>query len=266
VNLTNYQKYKTMASLYELAYLSDYVYSSSGVQQTRTFNIGVDPEDTYFNRLQKDLGLRSTMRKRGDWAIISDNGISNNFYASKFQNLHSGEFVIAFRGTGFAESRIYTKGILDTIFQRLERTVSDLGVDAMHLVFRSSPYVEAAAKFLEEQKEDKLIVTGHSLGGFLAYSMAFYHPLKIVAFNPPYVINKPVEKIFELSANNTYRNSRMYIFESSDDFITMLTRLFKSIPKNIKRQHGFTGGHGIGGIQKYLKTATSGTSDLQWDF
>jgi len=255
-----------MASAYELAFLSEYVYKSSGVQQTRTFNIGGDPNDTYFDRMQTQRGVATPRTKRGDWAIIADNGISNNFYASKFQNLHTGEFVISFRGTGSERSRTYTKGILDTIFQRLERITNDVSVDIQHLIFRASPYVDAAAKFIAKHKEDKLIITGHSLGGFLAYSMAFYHPVKVVAFNPPHVVNKPVEKIYELSKHKNYNSSKMHIFESSDDFVTMLTRLFKSMPKNIKYMHGQTGGHSIDGVIKYLKTSKTGASELKWDY
>lgn len=253
-----------MASAYELAVLSQYVYDSSGNQQTRIFNI--DPSyETYASNLIHGRGGIKKRYTNKDWAIIADNGISNNFYASKFQNLGTGEFVIAFRGTGFSQSRIHTKGILDTIVQRVERTVSDLAVDGQHLLTRSSPYVIAAAKYINENKEKNMVITGHSLGGFLAYSMSFFHPSRIVAFNPPHVINKPLEKLMEL-VSQSYKNSKFHIFESSDDFVTMLTRLFKSMPKNIKYHHGMTGGHGIDTVIKYLRTAQLGSPPINWNF
>lgn len=256
-----------MPSPYELSYLSDYSYGSSGTQQTRTFSIGGSDRDSYINRQQGMRGVATPATQAGDWAIVHDNGISDAFYASKYQNLHTGEFVIAFRGTGFAASSKVSDGIMNSIKYYLSSAVrgaSDVGVDLMHLALRSSPYVALAANYIAKNRENNLVLTGHSLGGFLAFSMAYFYKVRVVAFNPPYVLVKPGEQVIQ-GISGTFKQSRIIVYESTDDFVTMMTRMFKTRPDNIQyRSLGKTGGHSITGMSNKLKKI--GREDIVWNF
>ncbi len=245
-----------MASAYDLAFLSDYVYNSSENQRTETFN--VDDLDPYFGRSKYAKNFTPHPQK-GDWVIEIDNGISDNLYASKFRNLRTGETVITFRGTGLHINESNTKN--------LSRTIKDIAVDVQHLRSRSSSYISKAKVFLEKYFDEGMIVTGHSLGGFLAFTMAYHFKVKVVVFNPPYVVALEqiiLEKV-EQKTNSNFKNSKIIVYEASDDWLTKITRLFKTNSPNIKYLNlGETGGHGIEGMVKYTRKHLR--NDIVWNF
>ena len=201
-----------MASAYELAFLSDYTYYSTSVQQTRTFNIGGDPTDTYRSRTQKyrDQNI-SAGYKDEDWAIIWDNGISRTLYVTKFRHLMTGQVVFAFRGTDSWRDWI--------------------GANVNHLAGRASPYVTKAIQLLKNQDANNSIVTGHSLGGFMAMTMAFHFKnLKIVAFNPPQVASTGgaiIEQAVASLISSNFKSCKLIIYESRFDVASFLSKVLR---------------------------------------
>jgi predicted esterase YcpF (UPF0227 family) len=247
-----------MASAYELAFLSDHIYNSSERQRTETFN--VDDLDPYLVRRAKASNYYTAHPQKGDWVIETDTGISNHLYGARYRNLRTGESVVAFRGTGVdLDFGSPTKGIT--------RTVNDLAVDVRHLKTRTSAYTVQAAAFLEKHYDNGMIVTGHSLGGFIAFAMAYHFKVKVAVFNPPYVVAPMMivlEKL-EQKLNSNFKTSKIIVFESSDDWVTKITRVFKTRPNNVKYMNlGETGGHKIGGMKKYTREHMR--NDIVWNF
>jgi hypothetical protein len=103
----------------------------------------------------------------GQWGVGAHDGVSDSFFCTKYIKTGTFESVIAFRGTG--------------------GRAADIAVDASHLLTRHSRYLNAARSFMNRYATRETIVTGHSLGGFIAVSMAFNQTVKVVAINPPWM-------------------------------------------------------------------------------
>jgi len=245
-----------MASPYELAFLSDYTYHSTNEQTTKTINIGGDPEDTYLNRSIKHAQENSNASyKDEDWAIIWDNGISDTLYVTKFQHLMSGQIVFAFRGTDSWKDWLHA--------------------NIRHLGGRKSSYVTKAIQLLKQQDANNTIVTGHSLGGFMAMTMAFHFKnLKIVAFNPPQVVTlkgATMEQRKAKKSSNNFKSCKLLIYESVFDVASLFSKIIRFnnssdwhlSGKNVKYKNIFDGGiHGIGAVKEYLEKHE--TVDIKW--
>ena len=142
-------------------------------------------------------------------------GISDSFFCTKYTKTRTYENVIVFRGTG--------------------PRVADLEVDASHLFNRHSAYINGARSFLSTFGTRDTIVAGHSLGGFIAVSMAFNRPVKVVAINPPWmlgVLNAAADQIAALTSR-AFQSSKSIIYQSNSDLLTTATHPFRIRSNNI---------------------------------
>jgi pimeloyl-ACP methyl ester carboxylesterase len=165
----------------------------------------------------------------GKWGIEFHNGISNNFFCTKYIQVDTGQDVIAFRGTG--------------------ARLADILVDIRHLFSRSSHYVMKAKDFYHKHHTRNTIVTGHSLGGFLAIAMAYHFSTKAIAINPPWVsglpevvptpagaIGQAAQAVDQLQAkmSQAFASSRLLVYYSNTDVVNALTRAGKFSSPNMQ--------------------------------
>lgn len=136
------------------------------------------------------------------WGVGIHNGFSDSFFATKYQK--RGANVIAFRGTG----------------GRLE----DLLVDVQHALTRNSRYIDAARSFYSQHGDRNTIVTGHSLGGFIAVSMAFHFTTRVVSFNAPWMLVDGMADNLAASQSQAFQNSRIVAYQSNTDVVTGATQ------------------------------------------
>ncbi|MBN8821123.1 MULTISPECIES: hypothetical protein [unclassified Spirosoma] len=102
------------------------------------------------------------------WTKVADAGVMttfSGFYAAKFEC--NGEKVIAYRGSDGTDANDWIPNL------------------SRHLISRESDQVEQAKHFLA-QNRDATVLTGHSLGGFLACTMAFHFTVRVCSFNAPW--------------------------------------------------------------------------------
>ena len=203
-----------MATAYELAFLSNFSYTSQTGQSSRAFEIPISKTKDYKPTFIDASHIRSSKQGKYLWAIVNDVGLFNNMYCATFKNLQTNEMVFAFRGTR-------TNNFVNA--------AADIAVDAVHLLIRKSPYIEAAKNYLGRHITNNSIITGHSLGGYLAISMAFYfRNNRIASFNAPHVMSGFGEA-FDASRThlqNNFLSNKIVCYNSTKDFASILTKVF----------------------------------------
>ena len=163
-----------------------------------------------------------------EWGEEAHEGVSNSFFCTKYIKTRTRENVIAFRGTGGRPA--------------------DVGVDLTHTFSRNSPYITAARQFVSRYGDNNTIVVGHSLGGFIAITMAFhFRGLKVAAINPPWmagiagalagIIGGSAASVLGLRAgvraaradqrnanrSPNFQSAKIIVYQSSSDVVTGLT-------------------------------------------
>lgn len=203
-----------MASAYELAFLSNFVYDSNEGQATRIFEIPFHRTGGFSPVFLDPQSINSSDPNKSIWAISRDVGLTNHMYAATFENMQTHERVYAFRGT-----RI----------NNFWGAVADIATDALHLIVRRSPYISAARRYISADNHANSIITGHSLGGYLAISMAFYfRNKKIATFNAPTTTGY-VGKILDVAESTLGRNftsNKIICYNSETDFASKVTSFF----------------------------------------
>ena len=144
-------------------------------------NLGISAEpanNAYVNRSQSQVD-NSTVYLDGQRHKIFGykNDPVTGFHATAYQNLSTGDIVIAYRGTD--PGHLVTK-------------VQDIAVDATMARDRVNPQEAAASAFTQQMidkvqrngiSKDRITVAGHSLGGTLAEIEAHKHGLGGATFN-----------------------------------------------------------------------------------
>lgn len=203
-----------MATAYELAFLSNFSYKSQTGQSTRVFEIPFGRTKENKPKFIDSSNLNSSRPGRYLWAIINDVGLLNDMYCATFRNLQNNEIVFAFRGTR-------TNSIASA--------VADIAVDTVHLLIRKSPYIEAAKNYLRSHITNNSIITGHSLGGYLAISMGFYfRNNRIASFNAPHVMGG-FGRAFDTSKaifQDNFVTNKIVSYNSTKDFASIITSFF----------------------------------------
>ena len=228
-----------MATAYELAFLSHFCYKAHTGQSTRVFEIPTVAEEDYNPKFLGPTQINSSKPGRSVWAIVSDVGLYNDMYCATFKNLQTSEIVFAFRGTR-------TDGIANFL--------TDLAIDIIHLAFRQSPYIEEAKNYLSSNITNNAIITGHSLGGYLALSMAFYfRNNRIATFNAPHVISKVGHGVDLTKAiyQDNFKTNKIISYNARMDFASGLTSIFGN------------GGLKMDDIIKYEKLPWAGTHGIE---
>jgi len=184
-----------MITPYELCYLSNDSYRPNPQVRPASYEINIP--------------------QAGNWGVGAHDGVSNNFFCTKYIKSGSFENVIAFRGTG--------------------GRAADIAVDAVHTLTRNSPYINAALSFMRRFADRNTIVTGHSLGGFIAITMAFHKVLKVAAFNPPWMLSDISATIDHLRAatSQNFRSSRIIVYQSNTDVVTSVTHGNRIVAPNV---------------------------------
>jgi pimeloyl-ACP methyl ester carboxylesterase len=184
-----------MISPYELAFLSGHAYRD---------NPQIIPASYVIN-----------IPQAGDWGVGAHDGVSDSFFCTKYTKAGTYENIIAFRGTG--------------------GRVADIAVDAQHLLTRNSGYISAARAFLRRYGDRNTVVTGHSLGGFIAISMAFYQSIKVAAFNPPWMgtlLTATIDQ-FEAATSPSFQSSKIIVYQSNTDVVTSATHSNRIRARNV---------------------------------
>lgn len=184
-----------MISPYEIAFLCGHAYRDN--PQIRPLSYAIDIEGA------------------GQWGVGAHDGVSDSFFCTKYNKSGTYENVIAFRGTG--------------------GRVADVAVDASHLLTRHSRYLNAARSFLSRYANRETIVTGHSLGGFIAVSMAFSRTIKVAAINPPWMgtLLSFVVDQYEASTSPSFQSSKIIVYQSNTDVVTSATHQYRIRTNNI---------------------------------
>jgi pimeloyl-ACP methyl ester carboxylesterase len=205
-----------MISPYELAFLCDHAYRSDPQILPSSYAINIEGA--------------------AQWGVGAHDGVSDSFFCTKYIKTGTFENVIAFRGTG--------------------GRVADIAVDASHLLVRYSPYLNAARSFLSRYATRDTIVTGHSLGGYIAISMAFNRPIKVVAINPPWmggVLAAAADQI-QASTSTSFQRSRIIVYQSNTDVVTGYTHQYRIHSSNLRFiRIGAVGFHGLGPVIEDFK-------------
>lgn len=184
-----------MITPYELAYISNDAYRESPMVRPASYEINIP--------------------QAGNWGVGAHDGVSDSFFCTKYIKTGTFENVIAFRGTG--------------------GRVGDLAADAVHLLTRNSAYITAALSFMRRFGDRNTIFTGHSLGGFIAITMAFHQATKVAAFNPPWMgtsLSAMVDH-FAAAASSSFRSSRIIVYQSNTDVVTSVTHANRIVSPNI---------------------------------
>lgn len=184
-----------MITPYELAYLCDDAYRPDPQVRLASYEISIP--------------------RAGNWGVGAHDGVSDSFFCTKYIKTGSFENVIAFRGTG--------------------ARVADIAVDAAHLLTRNSSYINAALSFMRRFADRQTIVTGHSLGGFIAITMAFHTPSRVAAINPPWMgtsLSTLVDR-FEALRSTSFRASKIIVYQSNADVVTGATHGNRIVAPNV---------------------------------
>jgi pimeloyl-ACP methyl ester carboxylesterase len=192
----------------------------------------------------RPMSYAISIPRAGEWGVEAHDGVSNSFFCTKFIKSGSFEEVIAFRGTG--------------------GRIADVLVDLQHLYMRSSHYIDAARRFMTRYGRRDTIVAGHSLGGFIAISMAFQFTVKVVAINPPWVMGKVEAMIdqFNATQSRSFESSKIIVYQSTTDVVTAATHATRLRAGNLQFiRIGAVGLHGIQPIiENFSRTRTHAIS------
>lgn len=203
-----------MATAFELAFLSNFVYDSNRGQATRVFEIPRNPRGNFNPRFIDPESIIDCNPNNSIWMISRDVGLANNMYAATFKNIQTNETVFAFRGTR-----------IDNFWG----AVADIGTDALHLIVRRSPYISSARRYIREGNDSNAIITGHSLGGYLAISMAYYfRNRRIATFNAPTTTGY-VGKVLDIAESTlgaSFTTNKIICYNSETDFASNVTSFF----------------------------------------
>ena len=197
-----------MITPYELAYLSNDAYREDPMVRPASYEINIP--------------------SAGNWGVGAHDGVSDSFFCTKYIKTGSFENVIAFRGTG--------------------GRAADLAADATHLLTRNSGYINAALSFMRRFSDRQTIVTGHSLGGFIAITMAFHQTTKVAAFNPPWMgttLSTLVDR-YQAENSSAFQSSRIIVYQSNTDVVTGMTHSNRITTPNVSfTRIGAVGWHNL---------------------
>ncbi|MCY9515553.1 Mbeg1-like protein [Paenibacillus apiarius] len=151
------------ASTLELMKLSHYAYFELGTTRGKLRNI--DPRNPALISLKKEINKMDYPKKvtsfddMGNWSVVASINHPTGMDAIAFQNARENEVVIAFRGTS---------DIRD-INTDVDMTLDNKGRNRQ--VVPAKAFVQRIAR---EFPYDKITLTGHSLGGWLAQNMVYH--------------------------------------------------------------------------------------------
>jgi len=205
-----------MISPYEIAFLCGHAYRADSRIVPASYGINIP--------------------RAGSWGVGAHTAVSDSFFCTKYTKYGSYDNVIAFRGTG---------GRID-----------DLAVDLVHLLTRHSRYISAARMFLNSFGTRETVVCGHSLGGFIAVSMAFHRPIRVAAINPPWMgtlLSAAVDQ-YEASTSATFQSSKIIVYQSDTDVVTSATHAYRIHGGNVNFIYiGATGWHNLDPISEQFR-------------
>jgi len=243
-----------MTSAYELAFLSNFSYSSNTGQSTRVFEIPLSKTGSLEPKFLNPTLLNKCDPSKSIWAISRDVGLVNNMYAATFENMQTHEKVYSFRGTR-----------MDSFWGAL----TDVATDALHLLVRRSPYITAAKKYINADPSSDSFITGHSLGGYIAISMAFHFRNKRIAtFNAPHVMGGlgNLVDFTQSTFGKNFKTNKIICYNSKTDFASGLTSFFgmgKLSLSNIKYENISNGGiHTLAPMLRQLRRR--GVKQINW--
>ena len=179
-------KIKTVGSQptnFELLILSHLVYNNINLFETKIKTLKDDLCSDDFTYLENTSGFKSEIAKDGlllaeaikkaklnEWVIYDvKEDCLNGFFGVIFKNTTTNKFVVSFRGT---------------------KTLSDIPTDfTLALTDLENTQVESAKELLcklpNRLEKNDIILTGHSLGGYLGSRIGAEKGYKTVVFNPP---------------------------------------------------------------------------------
>ena len=122
-----------------------------------------------------------------DWTLIEQKDKNSGMQAGLYQDMESGDLVLAFRGT---ESCDFPCSISETAEYLL-----DVAADTLLTLGQTSPQFDDAVNYAQDvinrYPDQTIYITGHSLGGSLAQAIGAKFRLETFAFN-----SAPVPKDF----------------------------------------------------------------------
>jgi len=170
------------------------------------------------------------------WGEEAHVGISDSFFCTKYGKTGSPENIVVFRGT---------------------QGGADVRVDAQHLFTRNSDYTHRARHFIKQHGNSHTIVAGHSLGGFIAITMAFHFVIKVAAINPPWMLESIAGWMdrHRATQSSNFQRSKIIVYQDNSDLVTTIThdqRIQDGI--NFIRLGGIFGFHRLGSIVDNFRT------------
>ncbi|WP_160296058.1 hypothetical protein, partial [Xanthomonas albilineans] len=147
--------------------------------------------DSYFNRSKVDIEKRAKVLLNGQWHQVF--GYANDpitgFHATAYQNIATGNIIIAYRGT---DPALFTGETKAEKASHALTTVQDIAVDATMVRDAVNPQEAVADAFTAHMlakaaeqgiPKDHVTVAGHSLGGALAQIEAAKYGLSGSTYN-----------------------------------------------------------------------------------
>lgn len=187
------------------------------------------------NSYHKSKRVRFPVEKAG-WIQVDMNGNEtttptkkhrfSGLAYDKFQKRGTNEVVFAIRGT---DSRLRDYGLANFSFPPLSRQYSQINKEI--------------GGYLKTHPDEKITVTGHSLGGGLALSVSVHHGVDAITFDPS-------PRIFDGRHNIHLPAKRVAIYESGEileKFRKLSRKFFKVVPNEDIYKCSFD----FGGVSKH---------------